>query len=834
MKLQTLTKKMSMSFVAVVLLTFTFFIFAPIDLFFSQHNEFSFSLSHILPMLIGLFIGGVAVLLSLCAVIPQKALKYVLAFFYASAFTIYLQGNFLPNNFGSLNGEEIKWSAHIGSIVVSSLVMLAIFITVFYFARKTKKALGIYKRIGLAIIAIQIVALCSPIISFSQINNEPEAVLSTERQFDVSKKSNTIVFVLDCFDSSVFKELLEKQKSSMEKEWEDFVYYPNIVAGAARTKYAIPFILTGHTNTEPISYIEYLRRSFNKSELIKTLNALDYDARLYTTKKFIDTNQTKAFQNLVTSKIEINSKASLTALYLRLVAFRYAPAFTKRFFWLYSGDFDKYIATSDILCQPYKIDDAEFYQMFKERGLALTDDRVFRFYHLRGAHPPYTLNERAERVRLGESDEIRQAVGSLNIVQEYLSQLKRLGVYDNSEIFVMSDHGCRGIDQNPLFMIKERNSRAAFTSDEIALSYKDLVAMFSRSLEQAPICVSDFDCKNKIRYYYRQFVNRQELLTEYASSGYAGDAGSFYTTGKIYYGNSKKTNHNYKLGTQLSFESLGTANQFAKHGFSKNEGTHTWTDGIVAEMEFKLKGKYKNIKLDMTYKPYGKQSVVVYANGTLVADYVARREEAKSVVIPGDCVGKDKTLILRFSLPNAVAPSKLGLSKDGRRLALAFHSLTLSSTNDPVFDLQTQSSLYDLGAKLSFAKTDGDTARPYERSGFSHTENDFTWTVGNRAVMRFLLGAEIKKDLVCVVDYFTFDGDQPVTVYAGDAMLESYTANGQATKSFLIPTSCVKNRVLELVFDLPGARSPAGLGQSDDVRNLALAFKSIVIKESRK
>ena len=84
-------------------------------------------------------------------------------------------------------------------------------------------------------------------------------------------------------------------------------------------------------------------------------------------------------------------------------------------------------------------------------------------------------------------------------------------------------------------------------------------------------------------------------------------------------------------------------------------------------------------------------------------------------------------------------------------------------------------------------------------------------------------------DLNLSMTYYTFDGQQSITVYANGEKLEEFIAEGTQTKEMVIPASCIKDSILELTFELPDARSPKDLGQSDAPRMLALYFESISI-----
>ncbi len=57
-------------------------------------------------------------------------------------------------------------------------------------------------------------------------------------------------------------------------------------------------------------------------------------------------------------------------------------------------------------------------------------------------HGPFILNRNLERPRSKrEENEIEQTRGAYQIVDAYIAELKRLGLYENTSIIVTADHG---------------------------------------------------------------------------------------------------------------------------------------------------------------------------------------------------------------------------------------------------------------------------------------------------------------------------------------------------------------------------------------------------------
>lgn len=160
----------------------------------------------------------------------------------------------------------------------------------------------------------------------------------------------------------------------------------------------------------------------------------------------------------------------------------------------------------------------------------------------------------------------------------------------------------------------------------------------------------------------------------YLASGYGELNGSFHQTGRVYHGGTLDRSYRYELGTKLYFNNQATANIHEISGFSRNEGTHTWTNGKTSEMMFELDTPVdSNLVLNMEYWTMGgEERVIVNVNGKQVYDYVADGNESVNIFIPREYVlGQD--IALKFEFPDAHANEN-----DSRFMALAMKSITIS------------------------------------------------------------------------------------------------------------------------------------------------------------
>lgn len=846
-------EKLANAIVPAFLLSFTFFVFGTIELYMTNANEFWFDYSAVLgPILIAGIILTFAISLIL-SLVSRKAYFPVIGVMYAIAILVYVQGNFLPNNYGTLNGTEIDWTSYSGRAVINSVIWIAVIAAFLVLSIKLKdKYISILKVAAFVIIATQIVTLTTLFIGNNNKQKVLDGYLSTKDEFKVSSNSNTIVLLLDAFDSQVFCDLMDDYPDEMNETFEDFTFYHNTVGGATRTKYAIPYIFGSITNTKDQSYISYLSEAYEASALFKELREGNYSATLYTEPSFVDLNQTSAIDNLVGGKPQISSSVGLASDFIKLTAFRYAPHLLKKYFWMYSGDFDKWKRTSTagkINTDPaYSFDDVKFYNELCN-GLSIgTDKNAFRFYHLDGAHAPYTMNESIQRLSVNEqSNEENQALGCTRIVREYIEQLKKLNVYDKSTIIVMADHGCeRGVEQNPLFLVKEAGDDKELTVSDTAISYKDLSRMLSEAVSGKDINIESNYAVEDARYFYSESdLNGNVNIKEYRINGKAYDYDACEATGVEYHGDSKsQKDYKYKLGTELSFGLEATANNYTVSGFSKNEGDHTWTDGNEAVIKFQIDDIDSNyLMLGFVCTPYGSsQRVNIFANEKKVDSLIVSGASQRYYVIIPVSYMQNGTVILKLELPDAITPGMedgAGMHNDGRTVALSMESITLSETEYDSVEASIAKE-YVIGTKLLF-NSETPASEQYCYKGFSTAEDWGIWLDGNEAEMIFMINEAASKqakdqpkgDFNVQLDIaHTFNGDQKLILSANEEKVTDTTITEEGVLNFKIPRDVItSDSLLKLTFEMPDAVSPAEINGSSDNRVLSIGLRSLTITE---
>ena len=448
-----------------IFLIFTFAIYMPSSLFISNIDDFALDYIKIVPLIALVSVAVLVIVYIIGLIIPIKRLfySYVLLVF-SLALGFYIQGNFLNPAFNSLNGKEIAWSEYKINGIISIIAWILVFVVpqVVYAIKENIMSL-IVKWGSLFVTAMQLVSLVVLLLTTHKVVSNDFAV-TKNGEFELSSKNNTIMFVVDTLDASWFEDMLlpnEEYKKSLK----DFTYFDDAVAGGAPTVLGIPTLLTGKIDMDASrDTSEYYKDAYESSSLFADMQKSNCNVEFY----YLDYCDKNSVDNLkMEQKYVISSRRGFMECLYKFVSFYAMPQFLKQNFWLYSGEFNQYITLEDNTSNLYKLDDAQFYQDFKEKGITTQNDKdTFVMYHLNGAHSPYVMDENAQAVpsdSIGVDSQIR---GIFKIIKEYMDELKAKGIYDSSTIIITADHGGIDLYSNPAILVKERNAN----HDEMVVS----------------------------------------------------------------------------------------------------------------------------------------------------------------------------------------------------------------------------------------------------------------------------------------------------------------------------------------------------------------------------
>lgn len=652
----------------------TLTLFAATQMVCDNQEEFWFTWAQMAPGVarVGLWVWGALTLL--LAVLPRRAFPWGQGVLLGLGVAALLQGNGLNADYGALNGQAIVWEDY----TVYGLINTALWAGILFICLSLRQ----WKRFG----ALCVVLPCLLAVgeggwiayrAAQAPTPQTETYLSQAGLYTVGTEENLLVLVLDSVDADQFAQALAEDPD-LSRRLEGFTWYRNAMGLSDPTKYGLPALLTGQAYTQPVDYAGFIAAAYADAPLYTMLAGDVWDARFFTDSRYVSLDA-GVVDNLAREELAVNDPAGLTRDLLRLCAFRYAPHFLKPQLWMYSNVFLPYAQAQG---EPvYEVTDPAFDARLREEGLEATVERAFRLIHLTGMHPPYTMDADCQYQAQGVTAQ-EQMRGCLRLAEDYLEQLRALGVYDRSAVLILADHGTDTVHR-PLLLLKRPGDTGEMAVNDAPVSYADLPATYVALLTGAQAgtelwSIPQGQARTRL-YYHESSRNNAFNLYEYSTQALSPSWEELIPTGRVFHGDSLEAAAPYTLGETLYFDLRATARPYLVSGFSSADFHSTWTvgesgrislplaqpprsDTLTVEMKFlSIMGGSQRLRVDC-----GGQTVF---EGT-VTDYTLRFSFPASLV-------QDQTLTLDFTYPDAISHLKAGLSEDTRQVAFAVTELTV-------------------------------------------------------------------------------------------------------------------------------------------------------------
>ena len=476
------------------LMTYMFFVHSPVEFFLMNAGELEFILSDFIWTFLSLAVVISVGASALIALIPGRAFDAVFALVMGIDLAMYVQLNFLNRTLGLMDGSNVGFSN--SQVIVNTViwvVLIALPIVVI-FAVRDKRTGGIIAAICGALIVMQVSSIAvalvqSPKSAFSRYNLE-QYYLSGNDQFTVSSDHNIIIIILDAYSNSYMDECLETYPEVADI-LQDFTYYNNADCHYESSVYSINYMFSGVDFDPSISLNEWCSYAWDNernNNFYEQLANQGYIFNLYSNEFNYLTNEAKndasgKIANLEAMNCEfVIHEDVIRSMLLRSSAYRFSPFILKNSFYFTGDDF---AGSTDVLSSDggsavnthLVLSNYDFYDRLLTSGLQTDEsNNYFILQHLYGLHEP--LDTDADCNNADAPTRLETERGCWLLVEEYLNQLKALGVYDNSTIIITADHG--GLwgyeDAQPIYFIKPFGQvQDAFNETNAPISATDLM-----------------------------------------------------------------------------------------------------------------------------------------------------------------------------------------------------------------------------------------------------------------------------------------------------------------------------------------------------------------------
>ena len=655
---------------ASLLISFTLMLFGPLEIIMSEPDNFWFSVTSILPIVITAFLLVfilIAAVLFLSAFIGEKVFRTVFGALAGFGIAAYIQGNWMFVSYGAMDGTPIDWDGYGFYKYLNLLIWILIIGASVFLVLRFKDAHNILNMIAFIIVAVEAVTLVTVAVQNREALHKTGFTTTTEGQFMFSPDSQNILVILaDGFDGKDFPGILEEEKD-FRKSFDGFTYYPDTAGTSLYSEESAITLLTGNQLTAGPTFADNIKAAYDGSPFYDALEKNGYKTYLFVqSEKMIDEKTAGRIENTEESASNIGDRFTAFKKIYKMTMFRYSPHIMKPQFWYSTMEFDEFEGGN-----AYKWSNFRFRDAIGGINLRDDDSRVFQFVWIQGPHNPVVMDRYCESVdtRLKSTDDgfwdgqSEQQIGVVRIFTELLDGMKEAGVYDNTVIIITADHGW-DTRPNPLLLIKPSGSRGELKTSYAPVSmiedYKGTFMYFVTGEDDGNTIydIKEGDERERPIYIYtidKSLREYSEMHTEYYSAG--AFAGS------------------YRLGTVLDHRDIA---DHARQGIGIPEERFVWTRSEKAVLSFDLDEKDPGaLCLKFGYRIYGTgQRAVVYANGTEVGSFTAKGPGRQEIVIPAGIV-TDGRLEIVFELPDSVSPFEQGKSSDKRKLALAFTDMVI-------------------------------------------------------------------------------------------------------------------------------------------------------------
>ncbi len=450
-------------FVAPFVLTFSvLFVFQPYSLYVNNIDEMPFAFIELLFSEL-YFIGYLMGIIYILYLLPLKVLKKLSVCLSLINICIYIQLLMFNKYVVLLLGNKYDWKIH----PIYSILNVLIYIFFILFSLIFLKKNSIYLIVlNIIIFCMLLSGLTFEIITnrskFKDYNDPGCYYLDNSNQYTIGSE-NIVFLVADAVDNSYVKEILSDDLDFFE-DFNDFTLYTNTCSVYESTSLSVPQILFGDTqinNSErSLTYVNRLYDSGYRFNIFNynALGAPGNPERYFSNYKYSD-------------DVALIRKDRIRSTFFTITLYQIAPCIFKQYIKAEKVDFNYCLDFNPRNTSKIDFDNDDFENNL---NLSLSNEKLFIYQHIRGAHVPC-------------DDYVAETEHCLNIFKEYIKQMKELGCYDNSIIIICADHGKREVSEafaaTPMFLMKGNNEKHdKMVVTDKPLYYQDIQATILKDI----------------------------------------------------------------------------------------------------------------------------------------------------------------------------------------------------------------------------------------------------------------------------------------------------------------------------------------------------------------
>jgi len=471
------------SFLVALAIALIVFLAAPLAIYTANINEFNFPFSDILGYLFLFFAIALVAVFLIQALLPKIGYKIVRGFFLGVALMLFLQSNYLNIGLHSLAGDDIITVREMvgnANFIINTIVWVVVIVG-FTLASTLIKKQNIVKIVALVVSVVVlftttlnvVVSLISTDFSQGSVveeikKEEPNYVpkfLTTKNMTSVASSRNVVMFLVDRFDTKKYFEPVMDDWVEYFEELGGFTYFEDNISMYGRTYPSVGYMLTGKEFNPEERRKDFFIRTYNNNNTLSRLHNEGYSVNIYTDPyygyydafylpDYIDNVVTVSEDSLYRETLQ---KHELFRKNMMMSLYRTFPFAAKDIVGgISSTSLNKFVVyrSNEMEFDSTSSDMRDVYKNISSNDFTKQGEKKFSFIHLSGCHTvDYDKNWKPIKglVKKDMKDSIHN---SFAIIKEYIDEMKKQGVYENSTIIITGDHAFA--DTNYKVLSKEK------------------------------------------------------------------------------------------------------------------------------------------------------------------------------------------------------------------------------------------------------------------------------------------------------------------------------------------------------------------------------------------
>ena len=426
-------------------------LFTTLAVYAGNSSEFSASFASILGVYFPFVVATIGILGLLSLFMTREGVRRYRALLAAIAILIWLQGNILVWDYGVLDGREIDWLAGTWRGVLDAAIWVVVLMAAISGFRRFGRPL---MTVALVVLGIQSVGAAVTVAgSYSDLIDQPDPqaeAVAADAIYRFSSDRNVVHIVMDGFQTDIFAAIVASEEADgMREGLRGFTLFADNVGAYPYTQLTVPAMLSGRLYRNELPVEEFIDSTLAGHTILQAATTAGYEvdiaAPVALKNKYSKAPHAFAYGIGRSGHASPEDYVLLDAAKLiDLGLFRAVPHFAKALvyrdeLWIFQAK-----VLPDSYLQMQYFSDLAFLRRLGERMTVGRNAPVYKMMHLMLSHRPTVGNERCEfdgKRPTNRETVTHQARCGLQGVLAVLRRMRQLGIYDNSLIVLMADHG---------------------------------------------------------------------------------------------------------------------------------------------------------------------------------------------------------------------------------------------------------------------------------------------------------------------------------------------------------------------------------------------------------